>query len=528
MSELWDPLIQASLLGTGRKPYAAPVNAADPVAQLCGRLAAGDNEACLLSAIAIAATARRAGRSAEPSVKIPPAALPDALPPLEARAATLLQRVLKDCPALLPEFYDLCQRAGKRIPDCLLVDVLVQAESNRAIRSPLFPILGNRGQWLANLNPDWKFSGASPEATATGTLAVPDAAAIWQTGVGEQRLAAFRGFRQRQPEAARLLAESTWAQDDADTRSEVVKSFQDGLSIADEPFLESCLSDRRKEVRSAAQALLVQLPDSALAKRMLERAAGYLKIQKKPRGLLGKLAGAAETCILEIELPAECDKAMERDGVAAKVPAGMKTGERGWWLRQVLGCITPAALADRLEVTVDQLEQAVRDHAEWSKEIIAAWIEAARRCRDADAAFRLYRQHPAQAQTLLAVLRPDQQEIILAEAIAAAKPGEVREIVVQAVAAGSQLSPAIAIALLDYLRRVVAEDTSNQHYPWTLPWEQLALALPPELCARALSGWPSTGGWEHWQKHVEKFFQIVQLRADIRQALRELKTITNY
>ena len=40
----------------------------------------------------------------------------------------------------------------------------------------------------------------------------------------------------------------------------------------DEPFLESALDDRSREVRQQAADLLTRLPDSRLALRMAERA----------------------------------------------------------------------------------------------------------------------------------------------------------------------------------------------------------------------------------------------------------------
>lgn len=516
MSSLWEELVQTALLGTGRKPSAV-ISETDPASRLCAKLAEPENEQRLLSAIAIAATVRRAGFPGEALRPAMPEAAPDSLAPLGVRGSALLQRILKDCPSILPEFYTLCRATGRRIPEALLVETLLQAESSRGIRTLLFPVLGSRGQWLASLNPAWNFAAALPEAA--GGTSDSETTAVWETGGGEQRLAAFRDFRRRHPGKARALAESTWDQEAAETRCDIVKALQEGLGDEDEAFLERGLDDRRKEVRNAAQALLVQLPGSALAGRMLERAVACLKLQRKPRGLLGKLVGSAESCTLEIELPAACDKAMERDGIAAKVPAGLKIGERGWWLRQILACISPARLAARLGTSLEQLEEAVREQAEWSKEIQEAWLEAARRCRDADTAFRLYRQHPGQAQSLLAVLRPEQREAILAEAITAAKASQVRDIVAQVIAAGPSLSLPVALALLDYLRRTVAEDAKGQLFPWLIPWESLALALPPGACAGALARWPADGGWDHWQKHLEKFFETVQLRTDIHQTL---------
>ena len=510
MNDLWNTLMQHALLGTARQPF-KPTATTDPVVQMVGRSADTDEQK-LLSLIAVVETARRAGRLAVGTPCQSQLAMNETLPPVSEAGVALLRRLLSDCPILLPEFYEHCRNANRRIPEHVLVDVLTHAETNKAVRSLLFSVLGMRGHWLASQNPEWQFASANSEAEVTEQMG-PDASLVWQNGSKEQRLAAFRTFRSCQPEAARALAEASWSQESPEIRAEVLKAFQNGLSRGDEPFLEKCLDDRRKEVRIAAQELLIQLSDAAYTLRFLERALACIKIQKQPRSLLGKLTGAAEKCTLEIELPSVCDKAMERDGIDAKVPSGQAVGERGWWFRQIMGRVVPRRLAEKLDLSPDVFEKAARDHSEWGKEIVLAWSHAAKSCRDPDLAFRLYLQAPD--ASLLGIMRPDQRERLLIDSITSAKKADVREVVAQAVESGTQLSAAVAEALLDYLRRVIASDTGS-FSPWLIPWETLALAIPQECCKAAVAGWPEK---ESWQKHLEKFLHIIQLRISIDQTI---------
>jgi Family of unknown function (DUF5691) len=511
MNDLWTALTQHALLGTGRQSFVSTA-ANDPVVQMVG-LSTENEEQKLLSLIAVAAIARRAGRLAAGTPGQMQRAKDETLPPVSETGAPLLRRLVADCPILLPEFYARCQHVNRRIPEQLLVDVLTHAEANPPVRSILFTVLGARGHWLAAQNPAWHFATSHVEA-ASPEQSEPAMAIVWHTGSKEERLAAFRAYRMSQPEAARGLAEASWAQEPTDIRVEVLKAFQSGLSLNDEPFLEKALDDRRKEVRGASQALLAQLPDSAYSQRFLERAVACFKVQKQPRSFLGKLTGASEKCVLEIELPSACDKAMERDGIDAKVPAGQKVGERGWWLRQVLGKVLPHRLAEKLELSVEAFEKAAREHPEWGQEIVLAWAQAAKSCRDPELALRLYRE-TADA-SLLGIMRPEQREQLLIDSIAAAKPSDVREVVAEAAGMGAQLSDAVAQALLDYLRRTIASDTGASSYPWMLPWEMLALAIPPEACRDAVTGWPEK---DAWQKHLDKFLQILHLRISIYQTL---------
>jgi hypothetical protein len=171
---------------------------------------------------------------------------------------------------------------------------------------------GTRATWLAALNEDWAFaiSGENPDALAT----------IWETGTGMARMEALQWLRQLDPGRARTLLEASWAQEDPDNRVFFLAMLALGLSLADEPFLERALDDRRKEVRQQAAGLLVRLPSSALSTRMVERARqlvtlGKSAILQRPR--------------IDVTPPDEADASMVRDGVNPKPPAGTGSGREG-------------------------------------------------------------------------------------------------------------------------------------------------------------------------------------------------------
>jgi hypothetical protein len=158
--------------------------------------------------------------------------------------------------------------------------------------------MGERGRWLAGLNPAWAWAAGAAEDTTT-----------WATGSSAARRLLLSRLRATDPVAARELLASTWSTETPDDRAAFVALLATNLSMADEPFLEAALDDRRKEVRQAAAALLWRLPDSRLAARMAERA--------RP-----------------LRLPTEVDAGMARDGIVAKAPAGV--GQRAWWLHQMV------------------------------------------------------------------------------------------------------------------------------------------------------------------------------------------------
>jgi hypothetical protein len=258
-------------------------------------------------------------------------------------------------------------------------------------------VLGTRGRWLAARNPaDWGYVGGDADRS--------DPESVWQTGTKAERRVALRSLRQADPEKARSLVASTWASEPADERSAIVEAFAEGLSMADEPFLEAALDDRGKTVRRAAAELLPRLAGSRFAARMVERARACMRWS-------GKTA--------VVEPPKACDAAMVRDGVEPKPPVG--TGERAWWLRQVLAAAPLSAWSAPDYPPPDCLVESLGKN-EWIVDLWVAWARAATRERNEDWAEALLRNLtkeeygiPGITRELLEALSPDRRDALLLE-----------------------------------------------------------------------------------------------------------------
>jgi hypothetical protein len=179
------------------------------------------------------------------------------------------------------------------------------------IASAAGPLAG----WLATQRADWAY--AAPAGRPEATVDDPQA---WELGSLARRVAFLRRLRRHDPTRARELLDAAWTTEAPDDRAHLLGALAIGLATADEPLLERALDDRRKQVRDVALELLGRLPDSAYAARMTARAAACVQ----PVGERS----------LVIEPPAACDRAMRRDGIAPRPPAG--TGERAWWLEEIL------------------------------------------------------------------------------------------------------------------------------------------------------------------------------------------------
>ncbi|WP_345024260.1 DUF5691 domain-containing protein, partial [Nonomuraea roseoviolacea] len=294
------------------------------------------------------------------------------------RAAERLARILGgEHERLLPEWLAAAAATGRRVPPYVLPELLDRGRRDHSMRAHLGVLAGRRGRWLAALNPSWAYLLEEP----TGET--------WELGSPADRRAYLRRLRAGDPGAARLLLESTWASETPDDRAEFVTVLADGLSMADEPFLENALDDRRREVRQQAANLLARLPGSRLSGRMAERARACFTI-------------AAD--VMRVEPPRECDRAMERDGVKVKPPRGI--GERAWWLQQV---IARAPLEIWGPDPAPLLALRIPD---WDAEVKTAWVRAALLQRDPRWARAMFAWDPI--ADLLTVLPPEEQQVLAA------------------------------------------------------------------------------------------------------------------
>lgn len=349
-------MASAALVGTDRRPYPRD----------------------LLQDAAVEVARRRAGRRpAEAAVTVP--APGEELPAVGRRAAERLVRIMGgEYDRLLPEWLAAAAGTGRRVPYDVLPDLLERGRRDRSIRGHLGVLTGQRGRWLAGQNPSWGYLLEEP----TGET--------WELGGPADRRAHLRALRAADPRAARELLESTWERETPDDRAEFVELLADGLGIDDEPFLESMLDDRRREVRQAAANLLTRLPGSRLSRRMAERARACVSV-----------SGAT----IVVEAPQECDKAMERDGVRPKPPRGI--GERAWWLQQILAR-APLSFWDRPPSRL--LAMKIPD---WDAEVKAAWVRAAVLQRDPEWARAMFGWDPI--ADLLDALPPAEQQELAAD-----------------------------------------------------------------------------------------------------------------
>lgn len=352
---IWEELVKIALIGTDRA--AIPAHLIKKIMDL-GLDPNLTPEQLLLELAAWQAPRQKAGWQ--------PPAFTGRVPPLtEPETGTIcspvsnrhLQKILSGEFALaLPEFLREVEKNQKRLPPEHLPELIAQGKADAELWKQIEPLLGPRGKWLLRMNPLWsELSDNMPSIE-------------WDSASSEQRLKLLRALRRQDPQQALVLVRSTWREDDLRSRIGILQNLSIGLSPDDEGFLESCLDDKRKEIRLHAAALLSAVESSAYVGRMFERAVASFRIKKKKKEKLS------------VNLPNSLDPSALRDGLGARTdnrPGGLKAG----WLGQMMEAVPPGRWERHFDKTADEVfELFIR--SDWAPTILQALVRAAQRYKN--------------------------------------------------------------------------------------------------------------------------------------------------
>lgn len=201
---------------------------------------------------------------------------PEMKPYAGQKAATLLSILLGEKYAnMLLFWYRKAAESGKLIPPEYLPDVLGRvflpgSQTAKRERQLLSSLIGNRGRWLL---PVMGYAALQEEGNET-----------WETATHADRKQILSRVRLQEPARAIEMLRGEWKNESAQHRAEFLACLENGLSVADEAFLEEVRGgDRSSTVRDEALRLLRLIPGS----RILNMYAGILKEHLHYRRLFG-------------------------------------------------------------------------------------------------------------------------------------------------------------------------------------------------------------------------------------------------
>lgn len=386
---LWKSLLATALLGTGR---GATPNATDwsrvrtkdgSLANALESVAGDDSETRLLHSAAVLSTYMLAGREpahsdSETATK---AADAEVLPLCPDRATAFLEELLggrgntSARQALFIEWLQTAAAHRVRVPFRqlpILLQIGLKAENAPILRSAIVPVVGRRGIWLAQQNPDWSWLLEGTQ----DLFALAEASETtfeWSTATTPERLAYLQRLRRTDPEAAIEQIAGTWDEERSETRSAMLRTLEINLRPEDEKLLELALDNRSREVRYIAAGLLARLPKSAFAGRMRARAIDAVVV-KKP------LIGGARVEVNPLET---FDPTMERDGIVERPTGAFPNGVRAFWLQQIVAS-TPLLHWSEISALspAEYIEAGLQN--DWKIALLTGWTQAANREKNKD------------------------------------------------------------------------------------------------------------------------------------------------
>ena len=370
--------------------------------------------------------------------------------------------------------------AGRLLPPRLLPRTLTLGVQQTWLRPLLPAVVGERGRWLARLEPEWQPALAADTA--------PPDPAWWDEGTLEQRCRFLAALRRSDPDEARQRLTATFAETDARGRARLLAEFATGLGAQDEDFLEGCLKDRGKEVRQQAAALLARLPESRYVARLGERVGACLSQQRK------RLRQTTT-----IEPPETFDPEWKKDAIEETATQGDGLGQRAWWLYQM-------ARALPLDWWNAQTGLDPADCVRWAKgtdwelALLRAWIDSLARTPRVDWTEALLQRLPIKGFhldpfDLIDRLPPPERESHWLGVIEDPPRGAVLGPMLGRIAQtlmndGTLLSTPIARRLLDQIRRLIGDQRSQYDYTLRRTLPDVICCLPADLLAEAADGWP--------------------------------------
>ena len=498
-------LTQAALAGTARSSL-PPAPGGTPLGDTQNAITGADSESLLLSRAALTFLHRQAGTLPARDLLPPPApAAAESLPHVNSAAASHLHQLLTGThPELLPEWMRLCAAAGRIVPPEFLPALLSFQPKDESLPPLKLAVIGERGRWLAAAAPQW---------TAVLHHAHLDVSE-WETAASGARRTLLRRVRQRDPGRARTLLDATWSTGTPDDRAAFIASIGLNLQPEDEPFLEAALGDKRKEVRTQASALLSRLPQSAFAQRMLTRAEALLHYTPPVAGSVLKLK-KEQPAVLDARFPDACDKEMQRDAVEPKPPRG--TGEKAWWLIQILTATPLAAWEAKWQATPAELIAAAQ-RSESGPDILRGWLAAACAQQNGAWAEALLPAAPeGYLSDLVAVFTPAAREQWFANAFRHVTP-ELSVLLLGELLnedSGIPWTAEFSHTLLTFLQTFVGQGYRYADYTLRSRLARFGALLHPSALAAAPAGWPAEPGesWSFWQPGIENLLQVCQFRA---------------
>jgi len=497
--QLWNDILATAVVGTEQREFKLATSE-NELGSLLAQIDNTDREGSLLTAASVVTLYRSAG--------VAPAADTQASPEVAdqdeaacGNAVTgqhLALMLAGEFREVLPEWLAAMNKAGKRVPEEYLPELLDLGRVELSLRPSIVAVLGRRGEWLAAQNPDWHYVIQKQDQE------------LWETGSREERLLLLEYLRTTDPAKARELLATTWSQESANDRKAFLEKLATGVSSNDESFFNEALNDRSVEVRRVARSLLALLPNSEFSQR-LQALVDQVVIFKKP--LIGKAR-------IEVTLPEDPIAWLEANEVEIDNPplnATNQLGPKAWALKEMVSLIPVTHWNELWKKTAIDIARAA-DESEWRSSFVLGFASATQRDRD-----------PDWIEALIQLKSNDQYYLQMTAPAAYLPAARLEALILQLLKSEQdQLSAVYAARLLhlhhsswsDQLSRTIVKNVIKSNRLHEL--KPFARYVSPDLYDELATGWPTEPEWRSaWSKPLDAFLSLLAFRRDMNRAISE-------
>ncbi len=261
----------------------------------------------------------------------------------------------------LPMWLRAMAEHNKIVPEEALPVLLDFGRKNKDLRELILPVLGRRGEWLAEMATRHDWLWFKPRNVKRR----------WEQGANATRIELIELLRESDPSQAREMIAEVWDKENKEIRMKLLAALKINLSVEDEEFIENALEDRTYDVRNLAIELLARLPESALRQRMQERALRCLVYDSKKRKPK-----------LSVNFSAALDQDMER-GI-------FKTIDKSILVRMILDFVDPLYLCEQWKITLNELFEAIYRNKEHSAMLWEKMVHSTIYLKNIEVANRLF------------------------------------------------------------------------------------------------------------------------------------------
>lgn len=346
----WEFVINTAMLGTD-KPAPALTDAGDDVANIAAMIDAAealDKEEKFLQKAAVIYNYLQCGFSPQQQKGLPVTVADEES---QSYCSTSAQKVLnsilqEDNNSLLEFWLGLCKQHGQILWPDDLPAVLHAGLKEKALQPLIVACRGNRGAWLATLNPYWNYYS---------TLSDEE---VWQTGNPEERVIVLSQLRETDPAQALEWLQQTWAQETAASKVELLRTLRINAGTADIQWLESLLTEKGQKVKDEALALLKLIPGSAIINQYQDLLARSV-ILKKEKALFGMMNKVS----IQQKLPDTVDESIFKSGIQKLAGQKASHSDESFILYQLILEVPPSFWEKQFDATPIQVVEYFEKYA---------------------------------------------------------------------------------------------------------------------------------------------------------------------